>query len=370
MGDALKDIYSVEFLKDFGDKVHKVYKNFNTKQFTGSVLTHPWDELQLKGRIHRIAEKLGEYLPAPFEDALQILFSINESCIGFPYLFFPDFVATYGQQEKHFEISMNALECFTQQSSSEFAIRPFLLRDPEGVMEYMLRWSFHQNDHVRRFSSEGCRPRLPWGIALPIFKKDPSPIFKVLENLKADPSLYVRKSVANNLNDITKDNPDAVLNIAQKWIGYSSETDWILRQGCRTLIRKANPTAMALFGYTDFSDEKPLFKNATLTVSPNELKIGDSCELNYSMDIAWNAPAHIRLEYGIDFIKSNGSLSRKLFLLSDKTISGYAHLSGTRSHSFADLTTRKHYPGIHRIVLLVNGKEAAQTILNIIGGKK
>lgn len=370
MADALKDIYSIEFLKDFGDKVHKVYKEFDPEQFTACILSPPWDELQLKARIHRIAEKLGEYLPKPFEDALQILFSINESCVGFPYLFLPDFVATYGRQEKHFELSMNALERFTQQSSSEFAIRPFLLIEPERVMEYMLKWSLHENEHVRRFSSEGCRPRLPWGISLPMFKSDPSPIFKVLENLRADPSLYVRKSVANNLNDITKDNAEAVLELAQKWIGYSSETDWILRQGCRTLIRKANPTALALFGYTDFSDENPLFKNATLTINPDELQIGDRCELNYSLDIIWNTPAHIRLEYGIDFIKSNGSSSRKLFLLSDKNVSSGKHLSGTHTHSFAHLTTRKHYPGIHRITLLVNGKEAAQTILNITGGKK
>lgn len=370
MGDALRDIYSIEFLKDFGDKVYKVYKDFDPEQFTACILSPPWDELQLKARIHRIAEKLGEYLPKTFEDALQILFSINESCVGFPYLFLPDFVATYGRQKKHFELSMNALERFTQQSSSEFAIRPFLLHEPELVMEYMLKWSLHKNEHVRRFSSEGCRPRLPWGISLPMFKSDPSPIFKVLENLRADPSLYVRKSVANNLNDITQNNPEAILKLAHKWIGYSSETDWILRKGCRTLIRKANPTALSLFGYTDFSDENPLFRNVILTVNPHELQIGDSCEFNYSMDIVWNTLAHIRLEYGIDFIKSNGRSSRKLFFLFDKTVPGDSHLSGIRTHSFKDLTTRRHYPGIHRITLLVNGKEAAQTILNITGGKK
>ncbi|MBV7275876.1 DNA alkylation repair protein [Clostridium sp. PL3] len=370
MGDALKDIYSIEFLKDFGNKVHKVYKDFDSEQFTSCILSPPWDELQLKARIHRIAEKLGEYLPRPFEDALKILFSINESCVGFPYLFFPDFVATYGQQKKYFELSMNALECFTQQSSSEFAIRPFLLNNPEHVMEYMLKWSLNENEHVRRFSSEGCRPRLPWGISLPMFKHDPSLILKVLENLRADSSLYVRKSVANNLNDITKDNPETVLELAQKWIGYNSETDWILRQGCRTLIRKANPTALALFGYTDFFSENPLFRNVILTVDPHGIQIGDNCEVNYSLDIVWNTPAHIRLEYGIDFIKSNGRSSRKLFLLSDKTVPGSSHLSGRRTHSFADLTTRKHYPGIHQITLLINGKEAAQTILNITGGKK
>ncbi|MDR3597995.1 DNA alkylation repair protein [Clostridium sp.] len=365
MSDLLKDIYTTEFLNDFGDKVHAVYKNFDTKDFMNSVLAHPWEELPLKARIHRIAEVLGEYLPKDFEAALHILYSISENCVGFPYLFFPDFVETFGQQQEYFELSMKALEHFTKQSSSEFAIRPFLLREPERVMEYMMKWSLHPNEHVRRFSSEGCRPRLPWGISLPIFKNDPSPVLKVLENLKADTSLYVRKSVANNLNDIAKDNPDIVLEIAQRWIGNNKDTDWILRQGCRTLIKKANPKAMALFGYTDFSAEKPLFKNALLSVEPKELHIGDSCELNYSLDIDWTTSPQIRLEYGIDFIKANGKPSRKLFLLSDKTVPSCTHLQGIRKHSFADLTTRKHYPGIHKIVLLVNGQEAAEATLNI-----
>lgn len=365
MSNLLKDIYTIKFLNDFADKVHAAYNNFDTTQFINSVLEDSWDELPLRARMHRISESLSKYLPSDFEDALNVLFSINESCTGFPYLFFPDFIATYGQQEKHFELSMNALEKFTQQSSSEFAIRPFLLKDPERVMKHMVKWSLHPNEHVRRFSSEGCRPRLPWGTSLPMFKNDPSPIFKILENLKADTSLYVRKSVANNLNDIAKDNPDTVLEIAKKWIGNNSNTDWILRQGCRTLIKKANPKAMALFGYTSFSSKKPLFKNAIISVNPIELYIGDKCELNYSLDIEWDTLAHIRLEYGIDFIKSNGKPSRKLFLLSDKTVSCNAHLHGARMHSFADLTTRKHYPGIHKIVLLVNGKEAAETTLNI-----
>jgi 3-methyladenine DNA glycosylase AlkC len=368
MSDLLKDIYTTTFLDDFGDKVHSVYKNFNTKQFVNSVIADSWEELPLKARIHRISEVLGEYLPNDFEDALQVLYSVSESCSGFPYLFFPDFVETFGQVEKHFEVSMNALELFTKHSSSEFAIRPFLLREPERVMEYMMTWSLHPNEHVRRFSSEGCRPRLPWGTSLPIFKKDPSPVLKVLENLKADTSLYVRKSVANNLNDIAKDNPDVVLETVHRWIGNNKDTDWIIRKGCRTLIKKANPKAMALFGYTDFSAEKPLFKNAILTTHPTKLHIGDSCTLDYSLDIEWTASAHIRLEYGIDFIKSNGKPTRKIFLLSDKTVPSGAHLRGTRGHSFADLTTRRHYPGIHRIVLLVNGQEATETTLNIFSG--
>lgn len=156
MSTLLKDIYTIKFLNNFGNKVQTVYRNFDTKQFINSVPDHPWDKFPLKARIHRISETLGEYLPNDFEAALQILFSINESCTGFPYLFLPDFVETFGQHQKYFELSMNALERFTTQSSSEFAIRPFLLKEPNRVMEYMMKWSLHPNEHVRRFSNEGC----------------------------------------------------------------------------------------------------------------------------------------------------------------------------------------------------------------------
>lgn len=230
-------------------------------------------------------------------------------------------------------------------------------------MKKLQEWSNHPNEHVRRLSSEGCRPRLPWSMDLPIYKKDPSPVLALLENLKADASLYVRKSVANNLNDIAKDNPEMVLETAQRWIGSAPETNWILRHGCRTLIKKANPRALALFGYENPSEENPLFSSAALRVEPTQLCIGEDCQLHYSINLQVRTKSNIRLEYGIDFIKSNGKPSRKLFLLSDRAVSGELQASGTRNHSFADLTTRRHYPGVHRIVLLVNGQEAAETTL-------
>lgn len=366
MSEALKDIYTKEFLLNFGNIIQTEYKIFDIKQFYTSVTEAPWEELPLKARMRRISESLGKFLPDNFRKSVDILFAVDEHCYGFPYLFFPDFVDVYGQHEADWELSMTALERFTQHSSSEFAIRSFLLHQPERVMERMLSWTAHPNEHLRRLASEGCRPRLPWGQSLPMFKKDPQPVLALLEHLKADSSLYVRKSVANNLNDIAKDNPDLVLFTARKWIGQNPNTDWIVRHGCRTLIRKANSDVLDLFGYTSFSEDEPLFENVSLSVQPTTVTIGEPCELQYSLDLIGNSSAHIRLEYGIDFIKSNGKPSRKLFLLTDKTVSANTHLSGTRVHSFADLTTRRHYAGTHQIALLINGQEVTQTTLNVI----
>ncbi|WP_378955796.1 DNA alkylation repair protein [Pelosinus sp. sgz500959] len=366
MPQPLKDVYNEEFLRQFSVKVHDVYDAFDIEQFIAKVMDHTWNELALKERMRRITEILRGHLPNRYEDSMDILFAIDEECVGFPYLFFPDFVAVYGQAEEHWELSMKALERFTIRSSAEFAVRPFLQRDPEKMMSQMVQWSKHSNEHVRRLASEGCRPRLPWGEALSMFKEDPSLVLDVLEILKNDSSLYVRKSVANNLNDISKDHPMVVLEIVRRWKGVHLNTDWILRHGCRTLIRKADPVVMSLFGYAETIGATPLITHASLVVEPTVLKIGESCELRYEVCMREGESARIRTEYGIDFVKARGQTSRKIFLLSDKTVSGGVQLSGTRTHRWSNLTTRRHYPGQHRIVLLVNGCEVAHSVLELV----
>ncbi len=365
MAERLKDMYDKAFLHGFGERLHSVYKPFPVKEFISEVMDDTWTDLELKARMRQISQAMGKYLPADYEEAIQILFAIEESCYGFPYLIMPDFVEVYGQAEEHWDLSMEALERFTQKSSAEFAIRPFLIRDTERGMKQMAVWAKHGREHVRRLSSEGCRPRLPWGISLSVFKTDPAPVLTVLELLKKDESLYVRKSVANNLNDIAKDNPDIVLDTAYRWKGVHPYTDWILRQGLRTLIRKADSRALDLFGYPENTAE--LTKSAAIRVEPAVLKIGETCEIRYQIEFNGKEPVHLRIEYGIDFVKAGGSTSRKLFLITDKTVTGGNGIAGIRPHSFADLTTRRHYPGNHRIVLLINGWEAAETYLDLKG---
>lgn len=366
MAEPLKHMYNEGFLRGFGEKIHAVYNDFDIEGFTTTAIDDNWEALELKARMRRITITLGRYLPQSVEKALDVLFAIDETCVGFPYLIFPDFVEVYGHEEEHWEISMKALERFTQRSSAEFAVRPFLLRDPERMMLQMLAWAKHPDEHVRRLASEGCRPRLPWGQALPMFKRDPSPILPVLELLKSDPSLYVRKSVANNLNDIVKDQPSVVIAIAQRWKGDNPDTDWIVRHGCRTLIRKANPEIMSLFGYAEpITGATSIATEASLRVEPNIIPIGGISELRYDLRIQEADAAHIRIEYAIDFVKSKGHTTRKSFLLSDKTVPGGTRLSGLRKHSWRDLTTRRHYPGEHRISLLVNGCEVACVMVNL-----
>ena len=364
MAEALKNMYNKEFLNQFAQKVHVVYSPFDIEGFIADTIDDTWDELKLMDRMRKITKTLAAYLPQDYVKALEVLFLIDETCVGFPYLFFPNFVSVYGQADENWEISMKALKRFTIRSSSEFAVRPFIKRDPQRMIRQMIEWSKDDNEHIRRLSSEGCRPRLPWGEALTMFKSDPTPVITVLNQLKEDTSIYVRKSVANNLNDISKDNPLVIVEIVRRLKGMNNYTDWILRHGSRTLIRKANPEVMKLFGYGE-SIDRPIITSAFLSIDPPQLKIGDSCNLNYKLCIRVGEPIHIRIEYGIDFVKSRGKTSRKLFLLSDKTVIGGKCITGTKTHRWAELTTRRHYPGEHKISILINGCEVASTVMNL-----
>ncbi|RKP50107.1 hypothetical protein D7Z26_20070 [Cohnella endophytica] len=363
MAEPLKAMYNEPFLRAFATIVRKAYPAFDGEAFVRFALGPGWDELELKGRMRRITESLRAALPAEYESALDILEAVADECRGFPYLFFPDFVEVYGKSQ--WERSIGALEKFTKLSSAEFAVRPFIKQDQARMMAQMENWAVHPDEHVRRLASEGCRPRLPWADALPALKRDPGPIWPILEQLKDDPSEYVRRSVANNLNDISKDHPDLVLSVSRDWFGVSDRTDWIVRHGCRGLLRAAQPEAMRLFGIVP----QPAIDVIEWSVTPDELAIGESVGFKYALRLPEGEPVKLRIEMAVTFPRSTGKVYRKLFKLSEKVVSGGTRLQGGRDFSFADLSTRRHYPGSHSLALVVNGKEVASVDVNLLGGR-
>ncbi|MFC4775959.1 DNA alkylation repair protein [Paenibacillus sp. GCM10023252] len=369
MAEPLKAMYDDRFIKQFARLVKSVWEPFQEVSYYERVIAGDWEQLELKARTRRLTESLGAELPSDYEAALSILYRIDAECLGMPYLFFPDFVEVYGQQEEHWGLSMEALERFTARSTAEYAVRPFLLRNQGRMLRQMMEWTSHSNEHVRRLASEGVRPRLPWAQALPMFKQDPAPIIPILDSLKQDSSLYVRKSVANCLNDISKDHPELVIELAERWQGVHPHTDWIIRRGCRSLIKAAHPAVMSLFGYTSAGGDgveaaeagsgSPLVAEATLRLTPETLFVGGETLLQYQLRLRDGEPIKARLEYGIDFVKAREKTSHKRFLLADKVFPGGKLVDGVKVHRFADLSTRKHYPGLHRISLWFNGREIA-----------
>ncbi|MFJ7755155.1 DNA alkylation repair protein [Peribacillus muralis] len=366
MAEPLKDLYSTAFIRDFSEKGRNVYPSFSAQSFQDEVMNEDWDEMKLKERIRHISLTLGRHLPSDYSEALTILYRLEKDCEGFRYLFFPDFVEVHGLNKEDWALSLEALERFTVRSSAEFAVRAFILLEPMLMIAKMKEWAQSENEHVRRLASEGCRPRLPWGQSLPMFKADPKPVLELLESLKNDPSLYVRKSVANNLNDIAKDHPDAVIQIAKRWHGFGDPyTDWIIRRGCRSLVKRADPEVLEMFGYADVLNGPTMVAAGFIENEPASIKIGETSELHFGFQVKARGSVKLRIEYAIDFVKAKQKTSRKLFLLADRNFAAGERVDRVKIHNWKDLTTRRHYEGYHKISLLVNGVEVAETHLTL-----
>jgi 3-methyladenine DNA glycosylase AlkC len=229
-------------------------------------------------------------------------------------------------------------------------------------MRYLHTWAADQNHHVRRLVSEGCRPRLPWGMALPQFKKDPSPVLPILEELKNDESDYVRKSVANNLNEISKDHPDLVLDICERWYGQTANTDWTVKHACRTMLKAGNRRAMHLFGFADTA-------NVTvhnLTLDRRTLSVGEELNFTFELRVDTEEACRVRLEYAVQYARPEGKVSRKIFQIKEETFDPGTHVV-SKKLSLADQSTRKHYPGQHQISIVVNGVEMAKEAFELTG---
>ena len=353
MPDKLKDLFfKEEYFSRLGNAIQKVYPEFDQAHFKQLIYGEAWDSMELKEKMRHTSRCLAATLPEEYPAALAILTKVAPGFTGFNAMIFPDFVECYGLD--HWDISLPALALFTRYCSSEFAIRPFLAKDPEKAMAYMREWAMDENPHLRRLASEGCRPRLPWAMALSVFKKDPKPILPVLEILKDDSSEYVRKSVANNLNDISKDHPQWVLEISERWLGQSDNTDWIVKHACRTLLKQGHTQALLLFGFGNPEN----IRIKRLVFDKESLQIGEDIRFTFEMEVDGGKAKRIRLEYGLDFVKSTGKLLRKIFQIREASFDPGSHTI-SRKHKFQDLSTRKHYPGQHRMAILVNGVEKA-----------
>lgn len=351
MAEKLKDrFFQKEFFTDLGKAIRNIYPDFNREKFISLIYDEKWEDLELKAKMNHTTTCLAATLPEDYPGALKILKEVAPGFTGFDVMVFPDFVEKFGLDD--WDNSMPALALFTTLCSSEFAIRPFLDKNPEKGMAYMKRWAADENFHLRRLASEGCRPRLPWAMALSGFKKDPKPILPILEKLKDDPSEYVRMSVANNLNDISKDHPDVVLDTCKRWQGSSKNTDWIIKRACRTLLKEGNTQALMLFGFGDPGN----IHIEDLTLDCQELRVGDSLRFSFLMNLDHEEAHKIRLEYRVNFTKANGKLAGKIFQIREAEFKPGKHTI-SRKHSFKDLSTRKHYPGIHQISIIVNGVE-------------
>ncbi len=359
MADKLKDtLFSDDKVRQVARAIGDAVPGFDVEAMVGAVIDDRWPELALKARMRHVTERLHEALALPYPEALDVLYEIAPNAPGFFAIVLPDYVECYGLDDP--ERSLPALAYFTRFGSSEFAIRPFLDADPEATLPVMLEWAHDDNEHVRRLASEGCRPRLPWAMALPAFKADPAPLLPILEALHDDPSEYVRRSVANNLNDISKDHPDVVLEVAERWLGQTAETDKLVKHALRTQLKAGDTRALVLFGFTAPDD----LHIDGLTITPAAVAIGDDIRFEFTLRVGSATAAKVRLEYVVHFVKKRGT-SPKVFQIREGTFDPGEH-AFRRKHSFQDRSTRKHYPGRHELAIVVNGVEKVRGAMEVV----
>lgn len=354
----LKDLYSPEFYASFADVLAATLADFERDEFISRIFVAEFPELELKQRMAHTADVLHVFLGADFGRAAAAICDLvqNLRAAGFTeqsveYMFLPDYIQRYGIDD--YATAVAAIETVTQYTSCEYAVRPFIQRYGDDMLAQMQAWSQHRSDQVRRLASEGARPRLPWAMALPDLKRDPAPILPILENLKRDPSETVRRSVANSLNDISKDNPGITLRLAERWLGDNTATDALVKHGCRGLLRQGDSAALKLFGF----DQRHLGLAGFDLLTPR-IAMGEALEFAFTVENRGRRAKPLRLDYAIYLLKKNGQQNKKVFNLSEREIAAGDSLQISKKHLFKPITTRRYYPGRHAVAVILNGVES------------
>jgi 3-methyladenine DNA glycosylase AlkC len=250
-----------------------------------------------------------------------------------------------------FDDALALLTELTPRLTGEFAIRRLIARDPDRALAAVLDWTSHPDEHVRRLASEGTRPYLPWAVRVPALVQRPEATVPILDALYRDPSEYVRRSVANHLNDVARHAPDLVVATARKWLGAAdNNTGWVVRHGLRTLVKKGHAGALGVLGFTPASVvvTGPRLDRDVLTI-PGELTFAFEISNTGARDV------RLALDYVVHYQKANGTQSAKVFKISTLTLAPGESRSLSKRHAFRQMTTRVHHPGLHALELQVNG---------------
>jgi 3-methyladenine DNA glycosylase AlkC len=368
MAEPFKNLFNLDVIASVGLHVARASAElgaeFDEAGFR-EMAGHDLDALELKERSAQIEAALAAHLPDDFLLASAVLGASmhaemdadlsdvrtdGEGIKGIALMPVADFVAHHGQD--HVEPSLALLKEITKRSTSEFAIRPFLVQHQERTLAVLGEWAGDPNQHVRRLVSEGSRPRLPWGMRLSAFVEDPSPILPLLEALKDDPEEYVRRSVANNLNDIAKDHPDLVAKIAARWLkGASKERSKLVRHACRSLVKQGHEATLAALGYGP-----PKVTLSELKVTTPTVEFGEKLVFDVALRSDAKKEQNLIVDYVIHHRKANGETSPKVFKWKTITLAAGKTHKATRRHAIKPITTRKYYEGTHFLELQVNGQ--------------
>lgn len=385
MAEAFKEFFNQATIEHIAKRFCVVAPQFDQAGFI-AMASNNLAELELKQRSEQIADSLVAYLPDDVPQAVQSTLAVlgerldeddnlnkleqEDGIRGFAVMPLCEVITKIGCNEQHFELAMDALKQLTSRFSSEFAIRPFIDQFPQQSFELLLQWTTDDCHHVRRLASEGARPRLPWGMQLKQLVKQPEPLKPILTALKNDDSEYVRRSVANNINDIAKDHPAWVCELCQSWLPDTPESQQsiqqknrvkLVRHALRTLFKQGYQPALSLFGYL------PVKLMANIELAETSIQFGTKLLATISIDSDSDRPQDLMVDYVIYHQKANGKLAEKVFKYKKLTLKSKQKFSADLNHHFKPITTRKYYDGLHQIALKINGEVFAVTDFTLQG---
>lgn len=358
MAEALKNCYNEHFLQSFVTDMTKIVPDFDGNSFRRKVFTDSWEDLELKQRMNHLAMVLKQHSPKDDEIAMNNLLRFvdlqvlkKDNAFNFEYLFLPEYLLLL--TDLSLDQKLAAVEKITQFTSCEFVIRILMLEYGTVVCDKMLEWTKHEHPYVRRLASEGMRTRLPWAVKVPVLFKQKERIEEICHLLIDDSSAWVRKSVSNSLNDLSKDFPEITLAFTKKWLPKAKLAQRDLKHGNRTLLKAGNPKALSLFGIEALGDKISIDHR----LIKNNVKIGERLYFDVEIKNLSTDKIPLRVEYRLSFLRSNGSYHKKTFKISEKMLDGETILI-SKAHDFKIITTRKYYPGRHLLSILVNGEES------------
>jgi 3-methyladenine DNA glycosylase AlkC len=356
-------------LKRLAFRFEKVHPTFQAQAFVDACKAAQLEEIAFKARVNLIAEKLALFLPNNFPVALETLYKVLgpeleqatfTSPDAFMHLPLAQYVAQYGLKQP--QIAIPFLKELTKRFSAEFAIRPFLEQAPEPMLEYLKIWAEDSNFHVRRLVSEGTRPRLPWASQLTCFKENYQPVLALLKSLAKDPHPYVRKSVANHLNDLSKNTPALLIKTLEDWTRTFGEDILPLkRHALRTLLKKGDQQALELIGYEKNID----LEIGALSLDKTRFTIPDRLKFEATICSKEAKPKPLMIDYVIGFVKKNGQRSEKVFKGKKMLLKPREQLTFEGQQVFKQLSTRRLYAGEHSICLQINGCRYGTTFFEL-----
>lgn len=328
-----------------------------------------FEDLGLMDRGRRLAQVMGQFLPPDFALAGPLLVramgrpmgldargeptASGDVPSGFFYLPHSMYIARHGLH--HLPEALHAQHALTQRFTAEFSLRPFLQQHPQATLAHLTQWAVDDSAHVRRAASEATRPRLPWAARLPDFVRDPAPVLPLLTRLRDDPSAYVRRSVANHLNDIGKDHPEMLIALARQWLDDApvpASRQHLLRHALRTAIKRGDAQALALFGHGQVS---PL-QIQSASITPSRVRIGDSITLRCQLHNPTAQQTRVLADWRVHYVKVNGTLSPKVFKGATVQVEAHSCVLLQKTLPLRQMSTRTHHPGRHSVEIALNGQ--------------